>query len=189
MCKRTESIVVEQTEDGRQFFNCGWNRYLIEGMPEIHGKQFFSFLDVPYAQRDSWNVAEEAADETLCADTLETDEQLEMFPFSFNIGGTIYRPFIRKDMIVIWIDEDQISPLSCEKWTILLRKSSTGEPYIAVKEGLYLVAVLKFKFTNEIMECSNLIKYLECIVSCSEMKMQGYETNDDVIGKLKELYE
>lgn len=181
MCRRTESVVVEQTLDGRQFINCYGNRYLIEGMPEIHEKQFLSFLDVPYTRRDSWNVWEEAADETLYAYTLETDEELEMIPFSLNIGGNIYRPFIRNDGIIIWLDEDLLSPMSCEKWTLFLRKSSTGEPYIAVKEGLYLSAVLKFKFANEIDECRNLMKYLDVIVCGDEMKMLKEETDDDVV--------
>lgn len=52
---------------------------------------------------------------------------------------------------VLWLDDDKLSPLTAAEWRFFLRAGESGETYIAVFEGLYLVALLSCELTPEVM--------------------------------------
>ena len=52
---------------------------------------------------------------------------------------------------VLWLDNDKLSPLAAAEWRFFLRAGVSGETYIAVFEGLYLVALLTYELTPVVM--------------------------------------
>lgn len=94
---------------------------------------------------------------------------------------------------MLWLDEDKLSPLAAAERTFLLRHSETGESYIAVKEGLYLVALLRYELTPEVMPGEGLAGRLLELAGRGQ-RTEGRPMTDDepgdgeIVEKLKEMY-
>lgn len=151
IAKNTNTLNVWTTEDGRQFFNFGNSLYLIDGMPQMENDEFLAYLDVPKARRDEWDVAMNPADESLVSDALDNDRELKPDAVSIFVGGRHMAAFHIEGGGVLWLDDDKLSPLAAAEWRFFLRAGKSGETYIAVFEGLYLVALLTYELTPEVM--------------------------------------
>lgn len=154
MAKQSQNLLV-LIDESRQFFNIGGDIYLIDGMPYMEDAEFLAYLDVPKHKRDEWDVVPKYMMGTDAAavlgDIAGDDRELKPHPISITVGGKSYMAFMTEDGAVLWLNEDKLSPLAAAEWTFLLRHSETGESYIAVKEGLYLVALLRYELTPEVM--------------------------------------
>ena len=94
---------------------------------------------------------------------------------------------------MIWLDEDKLSPLAAAEWRFFLRASETGETYIAVFEGLYLIALLSYELTAEVMPGEGLAGWLLELAGCGQRTegrpmTEDDENEEDVVGALKEMY-
>lgn len=151
IAKNTNTLNVWTAEDGRQFFNFGNALYLIDGMPQMENEEFLAYLDVPKAKRDEWDVAMNPADESLVSDASDNDRELKPDAVSILVGGRHMVAFHADGGGVLWLDNDKLSPLAAAEWRFFLRARESGETYIAVFEGLYLVALLTYELTPEVM--------------------------------------
>ena len=151
MRKDYKNVLVKTAEDGRQFFETGGGMYLIDGMPQMENEEFLAYLDVPKAKRGEWDVVMNPADEVLVADALDNDRELKPDAVSILVGGRHMVAFHADGGGVIWLDNDKLSPLAAAEWRFFLRAGESGETYIAVFEGLYLVALLAYELTPEVM--------------------------------------
>ena len=120
-------------------------------MPVMHEHEFLAYLDVPKKDRDAWDVVECEANENLVSDVLHGDRELKPHPVSIICNGRHMTAFMTEDGAVLWLDEDKLSPLAAAEWRFFLRASESGETYIAVFEGLYLIALLSYELTPEVM--------------------------------------
>ena len=151
IAKNTNTLNVWTAEDGRQFFNFGNAMYLIDGMPQMENEEFLAYLDVPKGKRNEWGVAMNPADESLVSDVSNNDRELKPDAVSILVGGRHMVAFHADGGGVLWLDNDKLSPLAAAEWRFFLRAGESGETYIAVFEGLYLVALLTYELTPEVM--------------------------------------
>ncbi len=151
IAKNTQTLNVWTAEDGRQFFNFGNALYLIDGMPHMMNEEFLAYLDVPKAKRDEWDVVMNPADESLVSDVSECDCELKPDAVSILVSGRHMAAFHKNGGGVLWLDDDKLSPLAAAEWRFFLRANESGETYIAVFEGMYLVALLTYELTPEVM--------------------------------------
>lgn len=188
MAKQSQNLLV-LVDEARQFFNIGGDIYLIDGMPYMKDAEFLAYLDVPKHKRDEWDVVPKhmtgTHEASVLGDMAGDDLELKPHPISITVGGKSYMAFLTEDGAVLWLDEDKLSPLAAAAWTFLLRHSETGESYIAVKEGLYLVALLRYELTPEVMPGEGLADRL-CELAGVRPETIGGE--EDVVGALKEMY-
>lgn len=191
MAKQSQNLLV-LIDESRQFFNIGGDIYLIDGMPYMEDAEFLVYLDVPKHKRDEWDVVPKYMTGTheaaFLGDLAEDDRELKPHPISITVGGKSYRAFLTEDGAVLWLDEDKLSPLATAAWTFLLRHSETGESYIAVKEGLYLVALLRFELTPEVMPGEGLADRL-CELAGVRMRTDDDPGDGEIVEKLREMYE
>ena len=167
--------------------------YLIEGMPCMEGTEFLAYLDVPKNKRDEWDVVENDVGAALVSDSPEYDRELKTDAVSIIVGGRHMIAFHTAEGGVIWLDEDKLSPLAAAEWRFFLRASETGETYIAVFEGLYLIALLSYELTAEVMPGEGLAGRLLELAGCGQrtegrLMMEDDENEEDVVGALKEMY-
>lgn len=150
-CKESKQIHVVTTQDGRQFVETtnGW--FLIDGMPRMQEAEFYAYLEVPKSDREKWNVTEKETDDDLFADLNENDITLAPHPVSIVCGGRHLTAFITEDGAVLWLDNEAFSPMVNAEWRFTMRCSDDGESYIAVTEGLYLMAALRYEMSPEVM--------------------------------------
>ena len=193
MRKDYKNVLVKTAEDGRQFFETGGSMYLIDGMPRMDGTEFLAYLDVPKNKRDEWDVVENGVYAALVSDSPEYDRELKPDVVSIIVGGRHMIAFHTAEGGVIWLDEDKLSPLAAAEWRFFLRASETGETYIAVLEGLYLIALLSYELTAEVMPGEGLAKRLLELSGCGQRtegrpSAKDDENEEDVVGALKEMY-
>lgn len=193
MRKEYKSVLVKTTEDGRQFFLTGGGCYLIDGMPEMHGHEFLAYLDVPKKDRDVWDVVETEANDNLVSDVLlHGDRELKPHPVSIICDGRHLTAFLTEDGAVLWLDEDKLSPLAAAEWRFFLRASESGETYIAVFEGLYLIALLSYELTPEVMPGEVLAQRLMELAGikqdCDAAPIRETAEDAAVLNALKEKY-
>jgi hypothetical protein len=192
MRKESKSVLVCTAEDGRQFFTAGGCMYLIDGMPVMGGTEFLAYLDVPKKDRDEWDVIEDGVDAELVSDAIHDDRELKPHPVSVICNGRHMIAFLTEDGAVLWLDEDKLSPLAAAAWRFFLRANENGETYIAVFEGLYLIALLSYELTPEVMPGEGLAQRLmelagvkeESDADCSD----GITEGAAVLDALKERY-
>lgn len=193
MRKDYKNVLVKTAEDGRQFFETGGSMYLIDGMPCMEGTEFLAYLDVPKNKRDEWDVVEDGVYAALVSDSPEYDRELKPDAVSIIVGGRHMIAFHTAEGGVIWLDEDKLSPLAAAEWRFFLRASETGETYIAVFEGLYLIALLSYELTAEVMPGEGLAGRLLELAGCGQRTegrpmTEDDENEEDVVGALKEMY-
>lgn len=190
MAKQSQNLLV-LVDEARQFFNIGGDIYLIDGMPYMEDAEFLAYLDVPKHKRDEWDVVPKYMTGTheaaVLGDMAGDDRELKPHPISITVGGKSYMAFLTEDGAVLWLDEEKLSPLAAAAWTFLLRHSETGESYIAVKEGLYLVALLRYELTPEVMPGEGLAERLLELAGGGP-RTEDDENEEDVVGALKEMY-
>ena len=167
--------------------------YLIDGMPRMEGAEFLEYLDVPKHKRDEWDVVEDGVYVALVSDSLEYDRELKPDTVSIIVSGRHMIAFHTAEGGVIWLDEDKLSPLAAAEWRFFLRASETGETYIAVFEGLYLIALLSYELTAEVMPGEGLAERLLELAGCGQRTegrpmTEDDENEEDVVGALKEMY-
>lgn len=150
-CKESKSVHAITTIDGRQFIETRYGYYLIDGMPSMEAEEFFAYLDVPKPDREKWDVIETKMNDGLLSDMNEDDIALTPHPISIVCGGRHLQAFVTDDGAVLWIDADAFEPMAAAEWRFTLRGSDAGEPYIAVTEGLYLMAVLRYEVSPQVM--------------------------------------
>ncbi len=190
-CKESKTIHAATTNDGRQFIETAGGWYLIDGMPRMEEDEFLAYLEVPRCDRDKWNVTETAADEILFDNSNEGDIPLQPHPVSIICGGRHLTAFITDDGAVLWLDTDVFAPMAVGEWRFTLRGSTLGEPYIAVTEGLYLMAVLRYIMSPEIAPGQTLCDRLRELIGdrgeVSDGEAEVSET-DEIVGRLHEMY-
>ena len=192
MRKEYKNVLVKTAEDGRQFFSTGGGWYLIDGMPVMHEQEFLAYLDVPKKDRDAWDVVEGEANENLVSDALHGDRELKPHPVSVICNGRHMIAFLTEDSAVLWLDEDKLSPLAAAEWRFFLRASESGETYIAVFEGLYLIALLSYELTPEVMPGEGLAQRLMELAGvkedCDAAPIRENAEDAAVLDALKEKY-
>ncbi|MBQ7786147.1 MAG: hypothetical protein IJ381_08405 [Clostridia bacterium] len=172
----------------RQFFDINGNIYLIDGMPNMRDEEFLAYLDVPKHKRDEWDVSMKDIETDVLTDAVNDD--LELHPQSVSIfcGGRHLEAFMTDDRAVLWLDEDKLSPLAAAEWTFFLRRSETGESWIAVREGLYLIALLKYELTPEVMPGEALAGRLMELAGVKPKMDEDCPDGENVVENLKKMY-
>ena len=193
IAKETKALNVWTSNDGRQFFNFGGAVYLIDGMPRMEAEEFLAYLDVPRSDREKWDVIETKTIDRLFSDMNEDDITLAPHPISVVCGGRHLQAFVTDDGAVLWIDAEAFAPMAAAEWRFTLRGSDIGEPYIAVTEGLYLMAVLHYELSPNVMPGRTLDDRLRELISERtepvDKAIGEADGGEYIVGELKRFYE
>ena len=192
-CKESKRVHAITTTGGRQFIETKHGYYLIDGMPRMEAEEFLAYLDVPRSDREKWDVIETNTIDRLFSDMNEDDITLAPHPISVVCGGRHLQAFVTDDGAVLWIDTEAFAPMAAAEWRFTLRGSDIGEPYIAVTEGLYLMAVLHYELSPNVMPGRTLDDRLRELISERtepvDKAIGEADGGEDIVGELKRLYE
>lgn len=187
MAKESQNLLVLNA-GARQYFDISGNIYLIDGMPYMRDEEFLAYLDVPKHKRDEWDVSMKDIETDVLTDAVNDDLELHPQPVSIFCGGRCLSAFMTDDRAVLWLDEDKLSPLAAAEWTFFLRRSETGESWIAVREGLYLIALLKYELTPEVMPGETLADRLIELAGVKPRTDEDYPGGEGIVADLKKMY-
>ena len=134
------------TDDGRKFIGDGAAFYLLPDGLAMPAAGMLDVFDVALDKRDDWTTADHAADcrgMALFEDVAAAEEEAEPIELTLGVNGEVLRP-VGNAFQTILINEAYFKPLEDERQTLrfFLRHNLAGTPYVAVKAGLLLRAML-----------------------------------------------
>lgn len=136
--KQTESgFVVQYLSDGSGIYPCF-------GLPRLTKEGLLTILDIEKSKWDGWHVSEKEIPEDICLSDTD-DVEWNAFPTFYNIdlGNRVVTPLETELNGIVFLDIKYLTPLQdTPGLQFFIRKSRGGELYIAVKNGVLLVAVI-----------------------------------------------
>lgn len=145
ICKKSKQVAIftDPISDGVQFIGDGYATYSVSGLPELDSKSILTIFDVPECKQEEWAVRSGMIPDYLNFHDTDSGEKIieiskpsiilngkELYPFYMSRGITFFnssyfKPFANMDYIYFF-----------ERYT------SQGIPYIAVKSGIILCAII-----------------------------------------------
>ena len=145
LCSKVKQIMLYH-EAGRQWAGDGMSAYLLpEAMGTLSTGALTAIFDIP---------TEKAADMLIrdthmptVYDTEDEGEEEEELRFdlasSITYNGTEFLPLMTQDGRIYFIKIKYLRPITdCEGLRMSLRRTDGGRPYIAAKDGMFLVAII-----------------------------------------------
>lgn len=127
-----------------QWISDGTAAYPLYGMPELDEETVLTIMDVPEKERGKWLVNMFALPEKYDFKDVANGERLTPgVGVSIGYGGGVYAP-VRTSQGLRLFDPGYLKPLADmqEVTELYERIDGSGEPYIAVKAGFMLVALI-----------------------------------------------
>ena len=135
--------------------------YPVEDLPFLEAEELYYILNIPEDKRGKFTI--EAASSKL--DIFRDNDDAEELPgrvfYDMTIKDTIYRP-MKTSTGIIFVDVSYLRPFKKTDYEIRIRLNENGNPYIAIKEGMFLkgiiVPVTKVdeKFVSDLYELADL---------------------------------
>ena len=142
-CKSAKRFYVLDGGDC-QFLGDGAAFYAMYGMPTLEKETVFRLSDVPREKENDFIFTEESVPEGFNFTDYDAGE--EIIEHSFPVvksGGTLLLPVRTGGTNVCFIPLKYIKPFSDDEGAVICRRSTkAGSPYIVVKVGITLVAVI-----------------------------------------------
>lgn len=153
LCKKNGTIVIVNRPDGTQWLGTPAAMYPVYGI-SLTPDSVFALFDIGN-EREGYKIIEIYEDELMSIgysiDDADEDETALM-TLGFSIccsGGRELEPLAADNMIIL-IDPDNLSPLKgYPSPQMFARKGPYGTPYIAVKSGLQIIALIPSEKIDE----------------------------------------
>lgn len=157
LCKKRKYVVIFSHPDSDdQFVTDGRAIYKLEGLPFLTVDALLKIFDVSEKEKDKW-FAEEREMPNLCFDDNMPGERLiekvEEFP-EVSWFGIALRP-LSVSSGVLMIKSEYLKPLGNSKYIQLFERKNEYGSYIAVKDGLYLKAIILPQMPKELRNLLN----------------------------------
>ena len=145
ICKAAKTVILWPTEDGRVFAGDGGAFYLLpDALSKISARDMLDVFDVPVDKQSDWSarVCEpNERGEEMFADGGVVEDGVEPVEMTLGICGDVLQP-IGNAFEMHLIDEIYLKPLEDERGPRYFLRHAGGTPYIAVKSGMMLHAVI-----------------------------------------------
>lgn len=128
--------------------------YLVPGNLQLDSDNILTVFDIPENKQDSWIVNECWLPNRFCVeDNIEDEKQAKKYILDFVYYNEVLRAYYTDTDMVI-INTKYFSPLAdiLDDISVFIRHDQDGEPYIAVKKGMFLEAVIFPEILEEKME-------------------------------------
>lgn len=143
LIKKHKQLAIHTPESGEQWISNGVAAYPILGMPKMSESEMLTFFG--FQVNDNINVTEWQADKINLSDAAWGEEHINAFGPALIIGGDDCACFYTSIGAFI-VKEKYLTPCKTHygegELSFWLRKSTSGNPFICVKKGLYLLAAI-----------------------------------------------
>ncbi len=145
--KRKRAIIFErQSSNGIvfQYISDGSALYPIYGLPRLRKESLLTILDIPQEKWSDWHVSVKDGPEGMnLTDVDETESQAFPTFYSLQVGEKTMMPLETEYNGVLFLDRKYLNPISdAAGFSYFKRQDKAGNDYIAVKEGLLILAVI-----------------------------------------------
>lgn len=145
ICKASKTVILWPTEDGRVFAGDGGAFYLLpDALSKISARSMLDVFDVPVDKQSDWSAREcepSERGEEMFADGGVAEDGVEPVEMTLGICGDVLQP-IGNAFVMHLVDEIYLKPLEDERGIRYFLRHAGGTPYIAVKSGMMLHAVI-----------------------------------------------
>jgi len=152
ICKRSETIMLYDKEDGGQWIGDGAAMYSAYDLPELNDDYIYAIFDIPEKKQKKMSYRRQGMPPSISvADSVPNENMLDPPKFDISVAGRILRP-LKTQRGLIFIDTKYLLPLAdADDYLELYERISTdGKLYVAVKNGFMLMAViLPYKIVTE----------------------------------------
>lgn len=149
ICKKKKYVMLIKREDRfgniLQYVSDGGAIYSVEGLPELDKDSLLTIFDIPEKQRDKWIVTtlSDIPGKIELDDTVANEKPVEREEISIVYSDRALKP-IQTGQGIVFIESRYLSPTSdvLDVLQLYVRYTEGGVPYIAVKAGFLLQAVI-----------------------------------------------
>lgn len=144
--------VIQISESDLQFLNNGYSVYPAHNLPALNDEMIFALFDIEEKNRDNFAITRVSNTFLNYDDTDDTEESVVNagFAIKFNNLDYIVRPVFTKQGL-FYYDPKWVAPFDGNYDALYVRynnHSLTGQPYIAVKSGLFVVGFVLLRDLN-----------------------------------------
>ena len=153
LCKKRKTVNIVSDEE-RGGWWCGTDEaiYPMHSIPYLETDCIRAVFDISESDADKWVITSYYNTEYDFSDTVKAEKEIagSDIPFTINYKGKAYRLLKGADKIYL-IDSSVFRPIDKSAYIkIFERESSDGKTYLAVKDGMKLVAIFtSFAFTKK----------------------------------------
>lgn len=146
ICKRQKRFFLYDGPEGStaQWLGDGCAIYPLFKMPPLNEQNIYTIFDIPEKQQSKMHFSENPLPEGVeFADAVACENVLDPARIEIGYAGRALRPLLTSQGLV-FIDVQYLAPLSdmADMIELYERVDRSGRPYIAVKNGFMLVAVI-----------------------------------------------
>ena len=154
ICKqRKVAQIFEWGQDSNiaQIIGDGSAFYLVRGIPQLDNLSLLTIFDIPEDKRVDWQVFKKSlADAINLSDIDENEVAVTPELISLIYGDKTLIPFV-VDTEVMFFNKKYFEPLEKDllEYSFSIRYTSSRRPYLCVKDGLWLTAIICPLSTND----------------------------------------
>ncbi len=143
LVKRTGQLQLwTDAEQDTQWICNGYGAWPLYGFPFLDSDSVLAVLDIPEKDREKIIVTEKAPPEGVCLKDEAEERELPPAVLSVCYGGTFLLPMETPDGLLL-VDPDLFKPMrDVHPLTVHVRKTPSGEEYLAAKGGMLLHGIL-----------------------------------------------
>ena len=139
--KRKHMVIYRHGED--QWISDGFSVYLASGIPRLDEDGVQRLFDIPYRKWEKMSFSScDGLPGYICfEDSDDSERELSISTKLIGPGGEKYL-VAKTRKGVYFLDEDELKPLAFDNYTKIFERESTDGIYFAVKDGVFLRAVI-----------------------------------------------
>lgn len=144
MCRREGMVKILVDDSGVQWLSNGYACYPLHDVPTLTEDQFYTIFDFSPKQRKETVFTRTEFPASICNNDIHpTDLHCDRLKQNIPFGSRLLVPFSTPSGIKFF-DEEYLSPLvgETDKVEVFERISKDGDPYFAVKVGMFLRAII-----------------------------------------------
>lgn len=148
LCKKSKTITIFERRDREelieQWVSNGYAAYPLSGIPAMKPSELLTMFDIPQKEQADWTTYVKPMPTGTCLDNNDfTELPADISSLRLIWHGKTLVPFYSDGRIII-VSDMYFSPLTDEAAEISYysRMDSNGQRYIALKQGLFLRAVI-----------------------------------------------
>ncbi len=142
--KKRKQICMHTDCHGLQWIGDGMALYPLHNLPVLNSDEIFNLFDIPEDKRAEYIVRQDSDSISYSLEDCDSETEIEeISAFSINRSGAECIPF-KSEQGMLFIDNQYMSPLLDIMVGLhyFIRYTSFGQPYIAVKAGMILTAII-----------------------------------------------
>ena len=151
LCAQAKEVVLHRCQDV-EWIGTDSALYAAPGLPELNEESALCVLDVPTKEKGKWTVVIGSDMTKISFEDTVTDElPVEVAPILISSHGETYNILHTEEGSYL-LKAENLKPLAgMDGIVFTVREKPDGHRYIAVKEGMLLVAIMIPKMADEIL--------------------------------------